>query len=835
MARSFSATVGADSLATAIRRAYAETTRIPVRGVRRFQARYAAPTHVSSRLGQGNTPRQALAQYSAGFGMGMGAGGTSITTPPNFYTPFTTPQSFQIPNNRKEEYLWAEWFAKNEPKVAAGIEFYSDFPVSEFTLECGNPHVKDFYHKLVKKLNFTKWLPLISQEYHLRGDVFIMASIDCPKCHGSNLVGKRKQRCDHAGAQWGSISILNPDMVEVSMAMLDQEPEYYFNPTDDMVKIVQEKKPKYIYDNLPDVVKQACLSKQQIKLSSESIWHLKRGAAPWAQYGTSIVRRLFQTLTYKDKLRQAQWQVAERHILPIRIVKVGSEERPASPEDLEAVQAELAAVANDPLLTLVTHHAFEYVVEGSSGKVLQLTNEYELIEQDIIDGLMLNKAIINGDGPSYSNAQVGLITMAKRLERFRTELAFWIEERIFKPVAEWNGFIDTGDRGVEEYVYPTIKWGDLQLRDNTGTLQMLVQAQQNGIISAQTLIEAFDLDYDQEVERLRMEQAGTMANAPGITAGEGAPGMGGGMPPMPGGGPGGGAPPMDLGGGAPGAPPIDLGGGAPGGEGAPGGAPMGGMPPAPPMGAMASPQEARQNYRLAAAQGNKIHDDCLKPYEEKMKVRTASRAPRSDMELAFLESLKPVTGRSVLGPLPAITDDEEPPLPPLYAPYLGGLTAHPCNAEAHLLDRLTAVDHPNLRVAAPGAAGAQQRPNLFTSWEQKLYQLVLRANIPLAFYAQYQAGPDAQTYTLDGAFPQVKIGVEADSKTFHSNPENIARDRRRDMELASGGWLILRFTEQELERFPDQVVKVIYDAVRARLGGGQQAGAQAAGTKAAPL
>ena len=70
-------------------------------------------------------------------------------------------------------------------------------------------------------------------------------------------------------------------------------------------------------------------------------------------------------LPYKDKLRQAQWLVAERHIIPIKIVKVGDKDRPASAEDLQAVQDELTNIAQDPLLTLVTHHAFDFDFVGA--------------------------------------------------------------------------------------------------------------------------------------------------------------------------------------------------------------------------------------------------------------------------------------------------------------------------------------------------------------------------------------------------------------------------------------------------------------------------------------
>ena len=118
-----------------------------------------------------------------------------------------------------------------------------------------------------------------------------------------------------------------------------------------------------------------------IKLSPISIHHFKHGSNPWEDYGVSMIRPLFPILTYKDKLRQAQYMIAERLIIPIKVVKIGSDTRPASQEDIDNVQDELASIANDPNLTLVTHHNFDMEWYGATGKIHPLTGEFELIEQ----------------------------------------------------------------------------------------------------------------------------------------------------------------------------------------------------------------------------------------------------------------------------------------------------------------------------------------------------------------------------------------------------------------------------------------------------------------------
>ena len=92
----------------------------------------------------------------------ISGGNNTMTTAPNFYSPFLTPSSFQIPNARREVYLWANWWRNNEPKIAAGINFYTNYPFSGWKLECSSSYVKDYFEKLIQKLNFQKWLPELS-------------------------------------------------------------------------------------------------------------------------------------------------------------------------------------------------------------------------------------------------------------------------------------------------------------------------------------------------------------------------------------------------------------------------------------------------------------------------------------------------------------------------------------------------------------------------------------------------------------------------------------------------------------------------------------------------
>lgn len=737
-----------------------------------------------------NTHNWAQVRTAKGFGASAskyaqyGGGGlvNNTTTQPSFYSPFLTPSSFQIPNTRKEIYLWANWWRNNEPKVAAALNFYSNFPFNGWKLECKSGVVKDYFEKLIKKLNFQKYLPLISYSYHLYGDAFVLSEIDCPVCQGTMVDPSTGELCKHQGATWKSISLLNPDSVAITPGFISSEPSYAYLPNDREIKIVMEGNPKQLFDQIPDVVKAKIRSKQPIPLDPICIKHFKHGSDYWSDYGTSLVKPLFVLLAYKDKLRQAQWLIAERHIIPTKIVKVGDDTRPASQQDLDSVQEQLAAVANDPNLTLVVPHAFDYTFVGANGQIFPISGELELIEQEILDGLMINKGLLNGEGPAYNAAQVGLLSMNERLETWRREVAHWIEENLFKKAAEWNGFYTKGEGGQEELIYPKIVFDPLRLKDNTGTLQMLVTAQQNGVISAETLVEEFGLNWDQEVERLRFEQGMNFVNSSEVMntdmnigfSGVSGNGFGAGLnqPLTPGS-----ASPGGMAGGMPGEMPGEM----------PGGMPeVGGTTPPPPP---ATAETIYQQYKFASQLMNEIYIN---------RTTFANLNPQefiSEVDKELNAKLA-VSGRGYGGELP---ENFEPTEPWSYDPV--GI---PLNYLATKEIRTAKVKE-------------KQLIHGYTNLEKKLYQIVMSMQTPFAFYAQYEAGPSKE-YTLDGAFPHIKLGVEADGEIWHNNPNKIQLDRTRDINLSRQGWTILRFTDKEIEKQPRDVAMVIKQAMQHLMG-----------------
>ena len=174
-----------------------------------------------------------------------------------------------------------------------------------------------------------------------------------------------------------------------------------------------------------------------------------------------------------------------------------------------------------------------------------------------------------------------------------------------------------------------------------------------------------------------------------------------------------------------------------------------------------------------------------------------------------------MTGRGNLGALPEEYDGFGNSL---RVADFGGEFSFPVNYEANLIF-LSWQNSEDENIRNKYAKKKLNRPQaqMFTSLEKSLYSMLLSMNLPFSIYGQYLAGP-TMDYQLDAAIPELGIAIEADGEIWHNNPEKIARDKRRDIELSANGWTVLRFTDKELKEHSQDVISVISQAIRKKIG-----------------
>jgi len=313
--------------------------------------------------GRAGIPRTA---QSLGAMTGGAWAGTQIAyTSPSFYSPLHTATNWQIPTKRREVYQWARFFSQNDPTVKSSLRFYSQFPFHGYDHVISDPIRKEHFDNLKKRLKLESLLPQIAYEYFTMGDVFPFITFQCDNCQGFGVTPDGNI-CDHQGGRIANVTVMNPDWVDVQInPLMPNDPVINLIPDDTLKQIVWSKKPVEIYEKIPEKLRALIMQQQPIHISNRAITHMKHDEIPYMAYGNSIIAPLFPILAYQDRLRQAQWIVAERHILPIKVCKLGSDTRPASSADIADTQRQLALTANDPNLTLVTHHTFDFSWVGA--------------------------------------------------------------------------------------------------------------------------------------------------------------------------------------------------------------------------------------------------------------------------------------------------------------------------------------------------------------------------------------------------------------------------------------------------------------------------------------
>ena len=102
----------------------------------------------------------------------------------------------------------------------------------------------------------------------------------------------------------------------------------------------------------------------------------------------------------------------------------------------------------------------------------------------------------------------------------------------------------------------------------------------------------------------------------------------------------------------------------------------------------------------------------------------------------------------------------------------------------------------------------EEEPDITHSKGERTLRRLLRD----AQIAQPRANVRIGRWLVDFLWPDEKLVVEFDGFKFHGHRRAFERDRRKDVELAEAGYLVLRFTWRRLE---DELLAVIASIARA--------------------
>ena len=427
--------------------------------------------------------------------------------PARWQSPLLSWTNYYIPWDRATLFQWIRHYDTFHPLIGSCIDLHTQLPLSRFGLRGINDRkILQFYEEMMDELDAYVLMYEQLREWWLVAEVFTYLVWD------DTLGMFTKGR------------ILPPEYIDVrghSLVIGDEEPfEYFLIPDDELKMFInatdetsQRKK-----EQLPPEVVEAVLGGMNIKINPFNLMVMMRKQSGYNPRGTSLVLRALKDLLYEDKIREAQYAIADRCVLPKEIWRIGDKDSFKPSKKKLASFAELVRTLEDmPKFNLVTHYAVNYEVIGMVGKFPQLASEFDWVEKRILSALFTTRALVHGEGPTYANASVAMRALMGRYQEARSRLeTSWIQH-IFLPVAIANGFYKITQaqlaHGIRrplkdrEPIIPDFDWRyKTNLLDDASYREVLLRLRDKKMIPMKLICEALHLDYDSTQKWLEEEQ-----------------------------------------------------------------------------------------------------------------------------------------------------------------------------------------------------------------------------------------------------------------------------------------------------------------------------------------
>lgn len=431
----------------------------------------------------------------AAFGMGSmgigGGGGSVIRVNPKPYSPIYDESYLMLPRDRRELNQWCRHFYTTDPIIRNALDLHSRYPLAKFDIRCPYPKIRNFFQGMAEDINLHEIILAAGLEYWKIGEVIVEAQLNKEK------------------GVWEQLHIHNPDYIDIQNSLFVHEPSITLIPDDETRRIIKSpgQADHAIRNQIDPEVIQYVMTGQNIPLNNFNVSYIVNKASPYDKRGTSILECLFKDLMLRDKYREAQYVIADSHVTPLRIFKVGDEKyRPTEPE-LNAFRDTLEQAMYDPNFTIVYHGGLTVEYVGSNGVVLDLSSEYERLERMMWIGLFTNQAIGGGEGPAYGADQIALDVLQQRYISFRQRIEHWVERKIFKPISEINEFYEYDpDSGDKKLIVPQISWHKINLKTNKDYIDTLIGLAEAKKCSYTRIFGFLDLDLNEELETIEEEQ-----------------------------------------------------------------------------------------------------------------------------------------------------------------------------------------------------------------------------------------------------------------------------------------------------------------------------------------
>lgn len=406
-----------------------------------------------------------------------------------------------------------------DPLVGSVTNLLANLARKGFENDIDDANIKAFFDVWAFDVEFDKVLEWIFLEFFRAGHVTTYKTIAkyeprvsyLSPVPGQKIKAPKKTTGDREkGAKkniWSkghlpiAYTVLNPLLVTVDGSLLFDKYKISLNPPPELTEML--KKPsseltpeeKEIIKNLPSDLKSAAESGKAVSLDYRLVGSITYRKQPYERYAKPRIARIFDSIEYKDALRQADLSTLDGISNYILKVTIGSDEYPVTrQEELEAV----GQLFNTPskAFDCVWNHTLqiEKIVSPEISSILG-QDKYKQVNEDITGGLAVSRAMIDGTS-DVNAAEISLMIkgLMEEINYARRQVTRWIYAE-YRQIAEAMKF----ER------FPKIRWDNSVLQDVILYMSTLSSLVDRRMLSYQTALEELGFDYSNEQRQMEEE------------------------------------------------------------------------------------------------------------------------------------------------------------------------------------------------------------------------------------------------------------------------------------------------------------------------------------------
>lgn len=440
-----------------------------------------------------------------------------------------------LPSKRAHEedpkilYKKALQYYYTEPILGSAINLLSSLACKGFENDIDDADIKNFYDTWAFDVNFEEFLEWVFLDVFRTSHVTTykyVAKYEPRISNISPIAGQKPKKANGMTSKelsaakklWSKghlpigYTVLNPLLVTIDGNLLFDKVSTKLTPPDEL-KDLLDKPPgelsieeKELIKALPSDLKNAAKNGDEFTLDSRLVGSITYRKAPYERYARPRSARVFDTIDYKEALRQADLSTLDGISNYILKITIGNDEFPVtSQSELEAV----AKLFNTPSKSfdVIWNHTLkiEKIVSPEIEAILG-KEKYSQVNDDLTGGLSITRALIDGVGEVNSEEAAWAVRgLREDIEYVRRQVTRWIYGE-YRQIAEAMGF----DR------FPKVRWDDGILRDDILYKNVIAQLVDRRMLSYETALETLGFDFENERGNLKSEFPSVMDGTFGI-------------------------------------------------------------------------------------------------------------------------------------------------------------------------------------------------------------------------------------------------------------------------------------------------------------------------------